>query len=193
MSNLSAAQAAQQHNRTTDGRYAEKAGGDPGSLDLNGGPPQFIFNRDFDDHEQVRPYFDGYLARRAELEAAGQYPYNDSFKGHIPGLEGPNEGRGIYMLQQMYDRDEMQAKVDAFLADGGQPVDELDLPEGRELRGTLATFGFFMGGTGYSEQDVWLSRTGDRVMIREPRARTKRWVSTPRMMFRPSGQSKAGS
>lgn len=34
VTNLSAAQAAQQHNRTGDGRYAEKAGSDPGDLAL---------------------------------------------------------------------------------------------------------------------------------------------------------------
>lgn len=35
MSNLSAAQAAQQNSRTTDGRYSEKVGADPGQLDLD--------------------------------------------------------------------------------------------------------------------------------------------------------------
>lgn len=107
----------------------------------------FEWDKNYDNHEQVRPYYQDYLAVRAELEAVGNYPYNDSFKGRIPGIAGKDEGTAIYLLQGMHQRDEMYAKVDAFLNDGGERVEWLD----EVRRGTVIHYGFYMGGTGWRE------------------------------------------
>jgi hypothetical protein len=112
-------------------------------------PAPFVWDRSYDNNEQVRPYFAGYLAVRAEMDALGKYPYDDDFLGKIPGLEGPNEATGIYMLQTMHRLDEVAVKVSDFKEAGG--VDGDSIEDGRVYRGTVAVYGFYSGGTGYHE------------------------------------------
>lgn len=100
----------------------------------------------------VRPFYADYLTRRAALESAGQYPYNDSFTGHIPGIAGDDESTGIYLLQMLHDREEMRARLAAFLARGARQITADDLPQtGAPLRGTVAVVGEYSGDTGYRE------------------------------------------
>lgn len=116
----------------------------------------FTWDKSYDNNEQVRPYYAAYLARRAELEAAGRYPYNDDFKGHIPGIEGDREDTAIYMLQTMHSLDEMRAQVSAFRDAGGVVP---DVPETGSLRGDVAVWGWYSGGTGFKIlRDVRLVR-----------------------------------
>lgn len=83
---MTAAQAAQQNNRTGDGRYAEKAGGDPGDLDLGNrflpsvfdveaANPEVVLAFDADGDEWERPTpdeIDSILRRMApEAKARG--------------------------------------------------------------------------------------------------------------------------
>jgi hypothetical protein len=79
---------------------------------------------------------------------AGNYPYNDSFKGHIPGIEGPCEDNAIYLLQTLRELDELAIQVDDALRDGCKPITEIDHTIKCE---TVIFYGFYMGGTGWKE------------------------------------------
>lgn len=85
----------------------------------------FRFNKSYDDLEQVREFMPAFLARLHALEAAGKYRYNDAFKGHVPGIEGPDEDTAIYLLQGLEHQDRQGEKVAALLADGYRWLDEL--------------------------------------------------------------------
>lgn len=111
----------------------------------------FTFNRDYDDHDQVRPYYDAYLVRRAQIESAGQYPYNDSFRGQIDGLKAAterDEDSAIYMLQKLHQINEDDARLAEFLAAGGVSADQIK--PGEVWRGDVAEKGFYSGGTGWN-------------------------------------------
>lgn len=138
-------------------------------------PKTFVWDKDYQNHEQVRPYFKDYLRVRAEIRASGTYTYNDLFKGRIPGLaESENEDTGIYMLQNLFRLDEKRDQMEAFVAAGGAPLTEFDL-EGKILRGTLARHGWYSGGTGYAEREnVRVTVSQNRVMFKEPRQRSWR-------------------
>ena len=83
--------------------------------------------------------YDAYKAVYDEMIAAGDYPYNDSFRGLIPGIAhetdknpgvvGTMQDHAIYLMQQMRSRKEMQAQVDAFIAEGAKPIDTVTGPE----------------------------------------------------------------
>lgn len=85
----------------------------------------FRFNKSYDDLAQVAPYLPAFLARLEELQAAGQYRYNDSFKGRIPGIEGPDEDTAIYLLQGLQRQQEQDAKVAGMVADGYRRIEAL--------------------------------------------------------------------
>lgn len=144
----------------------------------------FVFDKDYKNHEQVRPFMADFLAVFAELEAAGKYPYNDSFKGRIPGVEGPDEDTAIYMLQTLRDLDALAVKVAAFLADGGEHVETLT----ETRRGTVVCYGFYMGGTGWTEyHDArLLARNGKPYAILPKGKRTNGHLVQGRVMIRPA-------
>lgn len=80
----------------------------------------FVFNKDFDDLDQVAHLWPTYTARYRELTEAGQYPYDDLFKGHFGALvaDGKNEDAAIYLLQVTRHVREYEARVRA-LREGG--------------------------------------------------------------------------
>lgn len=89
----------------------------------------FVFDKDYDNLAQVAHLWDAYAARRAELESAGEYPYDDSFKGHIEGLvaDDRNETSAIFLLQVTRRVREYEEKVQALHAQGYiEPVVPLD-------------------------------------------------------------------
>jgi hypothetical protein len=86
------------------------------------------FNRDYGDYSQVERFLPAFMARLAELETAGRYRYDASFKGHIPGIGGPNEDTAIYLLQGLERVKAEEAMVAQLLADGYEYVTELDGP-----------------------------------------------------------------
>ena len=137
----------------------------------------FVFDRDYKNTEQVRPYLADFLAVKRELTAAGKYPYNDSFKGKIPGLAGStdkNEDTGIYLLQTLADLDDIRARAQAAIEAGAYRLAER-LPAPAE-RGTLIRSGWYMGGTGWKEiasAQVKLDEQTGRVLFRLPRQ--KNW------------------
>lgn len=78
----------------------------------------FEFNGDYGDRAQVEAYYPAYMKRYWELVAEGRYPYNDDFKGHIPGIEGDSEDTAIYLLQGMRSLDEDAVRMARYRADG---------------------------------------------------------------------------
>lgn len=66
----------------------------------------FVFDKDYDNAEQVREWYPEFAALRACLLNRGEYPYNDSFVGLIPGIAGPDEATAIYLLQGIAHLDE---------------------------------------------------------------------------------------
>lgn len=144
---------------------------------------KFTFDNDYKNTEQVRPYMADFLEVYAEFEAAGKFPYNDSFKGRIPGVEGPDEDTAIYLLQTLRDLDLLEAKVAAFLAEGGEHVETLT----ETRRGTVVCYGFYMGGTGWREypEARLVARNGKPYAILPKGKRTNGYQVEGRVMIRP--------
>lgn len=86
----------------------------------------FTFNKKYSDYSQVEEFLPAFLARAAELKAAGKYPYNDSFKGHVPGIEGPDEDSAIYMLKGLEELNKQNARIAELIAAGFQYITTLD-------------------------------------------------------------------
>jgi hypothetical protein len=144
----------------------------------------FKFNKDYKDLAQVEHLWEPYMRRFSELEAAGQYPYNASFAGSIPGAAGDNEDTAIYLLQKLRAIREDSAKLADFLASGGREVTEMD--DGEVLRGTVAEFGFYMGGSGFRVREGvrLVARNGKPSAIFPPRARTRGFMVEGRVFIR---------
>ena len=119
------------------------------------------WNNDYKDLGQVEEFYPAYLVRYEELSAAGSYPYNDDFKGHIPGIEGPREDTAIYMLQTLRSLKETEAFLAERRADGWRDFDPAELGDSPKRfagvieyaiynTGSHAT-GSTAGGTGWRE------------------------------------------
>lgn len=191
-----AAAARRERDRHRDGRFGRRRGAAPQSTLADDGPsvagtagvPE-AFDRSgwrrmtVEQREAlVEPYWVAYLARRAVLDAAGKFPYDDDFKGCLPGLDPATsrttpeaEGTAVYLLQQRHRRTQDRAARDAFLAAGGRPVTAADVPEGVQLRGDVAEFGFYTGGTGFQvRRGVRVRGDGHgRLFVLPHRARTR--------------------
>jgi hypothetical protein len=129
---------------------------------------RFLFDRDYKNLEQVRPFMPAFLARYEELRLAGRYPYNDDFRGH-PGISG-DEDTAIYLCQGLRRVDEVAAKLQAALDDGYMVVEAVDEPV---KCASVIYYGWERGGAGWKEwRDVRLvpGLTGIAVLPR--RART---------------------
>ena len=126
-------------------------------------PAPFVWDNNYRNDEQVRPYMDDFLRVYAELDRGRGFVYNDDFRGRIPALAGEHEDTGIYMLQNLKRLDELEVTKAEFLASGGRKVEVSDLTPGQTLRGTVVHAGFYMGGTG------WQVREGARLRILDPR------------------------
>ncbi|MHB1782740.1 MAG: hypothetical protein ACYCTE_08620 [Acidimicrobiales bacterium] len=100
-----------------------------------------------------------HLQRYEELRTAGEYPYNDSFKGHLGLSAGSDESTAIYLCQTLRRLDEDRAQIAAALADGFQPIEHDAVTD--PIRGSVIEHGFYVGGTGFRcWDDVRLVRTG---------------------------------
>jgi hypothetical protein len=91
------------------------------------------FNKNYKDLNQVAAFLPDYLTVYDEIRKTGQYPYNDSFKGRVSGIEGEDEDTAIYLLQKTRHQFELQAKVfelqakvNEALDTGFQPLDTVD-------------------------------------------------------------------
>lgn len=128
----------------------------------------FQFNRNYHDLDQVAEFFPAYMAVFRELEAAGEYAYNDSFKGRIAGLvveTSRDEDSAIYLLQHTRHMRDYQTKVDAYLAGGFEPLDVF--PEEATKFAGVVHYGWRNGEDGIAEwRDArLLTFDGSRVVL----------------------------
>lgn len=89
----------------------------------------FTWNGDYSDFAQVERFLPAFLEVLDELEGAGQYRYNDSFKGRIPGIEGEREDTAIYMLQGLQRQRAQDFKIADLIAQGYEHIDTLETVE----------------------------------------------------------------
>jgi hypothetical protein len=109
-------------------------------------PAPFTFDRDYSNFAQITPYYPAFTARMAELEAAGRYPYNAEFKGHLGVEDDKAEDTAIYLCQTLTHIHDDALKVNAFIAEGGRFITADDKPTGRV---DVAMFGWYSGGSGF--------------------------------------------
>lgn len=110
--------------------------------------PQWRFNGDYHDHDQVAEFFPAYVAAFEKLD--GRYPYNDSFKGQIPGIEGEHEDTAIYLLQGTRGLIETFEQVAEARADGCVDLEEVGLSGITKFK-RIVQYGWYMGGTGFRD------------------------------------------
>ena len=131
------------------------------------------FNRDYDDLGQVAEFYPAYLAVCEELTAAGEYPYNDSFKGRVPGIEGPREDTAIYLLQKTRHQREHDAKVAGYRADGWRDFDPAEIGAGPVRFAGVVEHGF-ENGTGVRAWDgARVTRYHSSLAVLPARCRTR--------------------
>ena len=149
-------------------RFSDKENSAPeGGLATAAAKP-FVFDGDYENSEQVRPFFAEYSAARDGLDAAGEYPYSYSFRSRIPSLANTdvqNKDMAIYLLQRMRDIDALAASKAGFLAGGG--VDAHSIEQDKTVRGTVVVYGVHVGGASWKEyEDARLVRDEwDRLFI----------------------------
>lgn len=147
----------------------------------------WTWNKDYKDLSQVEPFWPAYKAVFDELEALGQYPYNDSFKGRIPGIEGPDEDRAIYMLQTLRDVRAMEAKVAQCREQGWIDVTPADLTSTPQRFAKVAQYAFYMGGTGFQQWDgARLHLHGTSVRLLPKGARTNGLMLSGKLLALPA-------
>ena len=95
----------------------------------------YTFNGNYNDLEQVAQFIGDFAKVHAEIITSGQYPYNASFRGRIPGdfnresrrnVEGDHEDAAIYLLQGLLRAWEQEAKITDLLAEGYECLEALD-------------------------------------------------------------------
>ena len=131
------------------------------------------FNKDYKDLSQVAEFYPAYLAVYEEIQAAGRYPYNDDFKGRIPGIEGPREDTAIYLLQKARHQLEHDAKVAAYRADGWHDFDPAEIETGPARYAGVMEHGF-ENGTGIRKWDsARVTRFHSSLAVLPARCRTR--------------------
>jgi hypothetical protein len=105
----------------------------------------FVWDRDYNNKEQVRPYLDTYTALRGQ----GVF-YNDDFLGKIPGVAGsPDEKTAIYLLSNLWHIEQERTQIAAALADGYVRLEQGDPGSvTRYARVIVYRPGHYVGGTG---------------------------------------------
>lgn len=152
----------------------------------------FTFNGNYDDKAQIEPFYDAYLAVYDEIRAAGRYPYNDSFKGRIAGLDAAtskDEDSAIYMLQTLRDIKAMNSDLEGWRALGAVDVvaDELSASAKPTAFKALIAYGFYVGGTGLKVyENVRLRRVGHGLQVIEKGKRNGVWLSTSNLIGIPA-------
>lgn len=105
----------------------------------------FVFDKTYANLEQVAPWLDAFNAVYDEILAGGGYPYNDSFKGRIPGIFGPNENTGIYLLQGLRREREQAARVVALREQGYADVEKM-VPKSKVAYSRIVLYSTGRGG-----------------------------------------------
>lgn len=104
----------------------------------------FIWDKNYRNLEQVRPY----LAEYTALRAAGTF-YNDDFKGKIPGVAGsPNEDTAIYLLSNLWRIEGETEEIAHAINDGYREIASSEKHEARYAEVIVYRPGHYSGGTG---------------------------------------------
>ena len=61
----------------------------------------FKFNKNYEDLEQVKEFYQDFKKKYDRIKEQGEYPYNSKFEGKIKGIEGEDEKTAIYLLQKL--------------------------------------------------------------------------------------------
>lgn len=152
--------------------------------DTSVSPAPFVFDKNYDNYEQVRPYMDEFNRVHDELlDPKRGFVYNDDFVGKLPSLAGTaekDEKTAIYMLQSLRRINDENEKLAAFLASGGVPMEDVSVTGSTPVRGDIAAKGWYVGGTGWKViEDVRLLLLGNQIVYSH---RGKR-----RMFYLPAG------
>ena len=143
------------------------------------------FNRDYRDLGQVAGFWPAYLTVYEELHAAGRYPYNDSFKGRIPGIEGPAEDTAIYLLQHTRHLAELDAKVSEYRAGGWRDVEAGEIDAAPVRYAGVAEYAHCVGGTGWNEWgSARVVRARGSVVVLPGRSRTNGHLASGRLLVK---------
>ncbi|MHB1772065.1 MAG: hypothetical protein ACYCST_10030 [Acidimicrobiales bacterium] len=141
-----------------------------GERDAQGLASPWRFDGNYKNTEQVAAFMPAFLERFAELDPTLRFAYNDSFRGHVAGIEGPCEDTAIYLLQGRKRLLELEAKIAQAVTDGFVEVTETAEP----LKcSAVVHYGFYTGGDGWREwHDVRLVPAGSGMAVLSKRART---------------------
>lgn len=146
------------------------------------------------DTDPEAPYYEDYLVRRRELEAAGKYTYNDDFRGCfdppvpdvVPGLKRvPNttEDTIIYYCQVRHRMLGIKAKVEAKLAEGYELIDGLPTPEPTKFAGIVLFPTGNMRGEYREFTDARLIDTGTSMYVLPKGKRTNGYLVSGRRVL----------
>jgi hypothetical protein len=113
----------------------------------------WVFNGDFRDLAQIIPFIEAYWTIYEKIKAAGEYPYNSSFEGRIPGLEDalPRAETPIYLLQQLRGLVEGHERLAKILDAGYRRLTELTT---RERFASVVVFDQFYAAKEYDDARV---------------------------------------
>ena len=146
----------------------------------------WTWNKDYKDLGQVEEFYPAYLAVYEPLHAAGQTPYNDLFKGRIPGIEGDREDTAIYLLQQLRSVREMQAQIAEHREAGWRDFDPAEIDGGpvrfagvAEYCGTMAAT---VSGNGKTRGSRAMATRS--VMVLAGRARTNGHLAAGKLLVK---------
>jgi hypothetical protein len=106
----------------------------------------FVWNRDYSDHEQVRPFLPAFSVLYEALEARGDHYYDDAFLGLIPEIAGDDEGTALYLLKGLY-RLEREHEQVAEIRETHDELVEINL-ERRFASVVVYRPGYYVGGGG---------------------------------------------
>ena len=155
----------------------------------------WAWSSDYRDLSQVEEFYPAYLAVYEELRAEGQYPYNDSFKGRIPGIAGPREHTAIYLLQTLRHLHETEATLTEHRAAGWRDFDPARLARGPVRFAGVAEYaiyhagssatGLTAGGSGWREwANARLTRYHASMMVLPGRNRTNGHIVSGKLIVK---------
>jgi len=130
---------------------------------------EWRFNRQYGDLAQVEQFLPAFLVVLAEIETAGQYRYNASFKGRIPGIEGACEDTAIYLLQGLEAQRRQDERVAQLVAAGYEHLTQLS--ETRKYSHVVLYPRSRMGGAWAEYRDARLVTNGSRPYAVLPKGR----------------------
>lgn len=146
----------------------------------------WTWNKNYKDLGQVEEFYPAYLAVYEEVTASGGTPYNDLFKGRIPGIKGEREDTAIYMLQTLRKVREIEARVAELREAGWRDFDPAELEGGPVRYAGVAEYMPCVGGMTWGKwADARLVRYGhSSVMVLPKGKRTNGQLVAGRLLVK---------